>query len=219
MKNICYLPFFFLILLIPSINLQSQDLGKKEIGLQIYGLKSYGIVYKKEKSSDKYLSFTLSALSLNGNHDFTRIMSANIPSSVFSYEIHRFNTLFGLSMCLEKRKRITNELLFAHGFEPRLNMNFNDQVYNSEKKITTVYSILRLGYKLGFQYHVFENFYISLETSPSISGSVWINSERDLIDDILLTQSVSIRTRASFNLRATTLSLVYRFQKKNKKLN
>ncbi len=153
-----------------------------ELGLRFFGLDDFDFVYKKGTKENRFTRFRLA------NFNFQFDQGDRTDNS--------FVTV-GLAVGWENRKAIKEKLYFVHGFEPRLSMTLlNDQ--SSEDALVLNPGI---GYILGFQYDVSDNFYVNLEVVPSLS--FLYRTDYDEFHDF--------RVWGNFNTDGIALSLVYRF--------
>ena len=113
-----------------------------------------------------------------------------------------FREDWGLVWQLEtkKEKRSMRKFYFIHGIEPYTNLNI--AAFDGGGVRASV--ILGIGYVLGFQYNFSKEFYVNLETIPSLSTN-FIISEDGLSDNFNL--------GGGFNSNIAAISFVYRFKK------
>lgn len=168
----------FSLFVLPS--LQAQD-RNHELGLRLSGLQSFDFIYKKSDNGTKFKRYRLAVANLGG------VISEN----------YRFNFNVAYAQGVEKRKNIGKKVQFIHGWEPGIFLSayMNDEVYEGNAGIF-------LGYVLGFQYNISENFYINVESIPSLTiGGVFSDND----------DSSGVLFNAGFNSNAVALTLAYTF--------
>lgn len=153
----------------------------KELGLRLGNLTDFTFIYKKEKSDNKFFRHRLGSFNLN-------VLRLSDDDRV----------LFGMGYAfgIEKRKNINEKLKFVHGIEPQLAVGIN-----SLQGITIISISPAIGYVLGFQYDINDDFYVSLETIPSIGMNANLVDEGDNLYNF----------SAGFNSNAVALTIAYRF--------
>lgn len=122
----------------------------KEIGLRATNFDQFSLLYKRETKSQKFLRLrfifaNLQYASLNGN-----------PLGSAS---------FGFAIGLEKRRPLSDRLDLLTGPEPFFNFNL---VAGTDADISSFG--LGLGYVIGFQYALSDQFHIGIEAIPSVSA-------------------------------------------------
>ncbi|HKK79382.1 MAG TPA: hypothetical protein VJ933_07115 [Phaeodactylibacter sp.] len=179
--------FHFTLVLLLSLSLQahsqtSDSTSWREMGLRLSGVDNLDFIYKKQLGENRYKRIRL----LFSDLQFRRLNDTNL-----------FNASLGGALGWEKRRTIAEKVQFLHGWEPFLNLSFNST--NDRFGLNT---ILGVGYVLGFQLTVSEQFYVALETIPSLS--INLNAGEAASD--------AVAVGAGFNSNAVALTLVYRFQ-------
>ena len=129
-----------------------------ELGIRLANLQDFGVVYKRKKSENKYLRLTLAIA------EFRFQSREGSDNDVFS-------TSLNLGVGIEKRKAINQKLQFIHGFDPALGIGLTTVLDDFQLRLTP-----SLGYILGFQLNLADNFYINLETRPRLIVSVPIDN-------------------------------------------
>lgn len=160
----------------------------KEIGVKISSLSSFGLLYKIQRTENKFLR--LSA-------DF------NI-GSVFATTNESFYTSAGFNVGFERRAAITDKFQFLHGFMPGVGLRY------STAKVDNVQShklggSVNLGYIIGFQYNFAESFFVGIETVPTLGIST---------NNVLDPSTINIGARFRPNVGIT---FVYQFETLPKK--
>lgn len=157
----------------------------REFGLRGSSFDNVGFIYKNEKKP--------------GNFTRYRFLFSRINFQQRGGQSN-FAGAFGIAIGKEKRKTINQSLKFIHGIEPTVSLSFNA---SSERKTLSVTG--GIGYVLGFQYDIAKNFYVNIETIPAIG--TYFRFDNGNSDGFGLT--------GGFNSNTISLSLVYRFEKKN----
>jgi len=218
MKNLICILLISLTTMIPCMTMQGQDTAQKhELGIRMSSLNNFGLIYKKHREEQKYLRFRLGYVNVSGEiNQLTRTNPGELP---FVNQRNSVNTAFGFNLGWENRKKITEELLFIHGFEPGLQMNveYAGQAISG----TSFYANAYLGYVLGFQYDFNEKISFSMESIPRVYAAILVFNQNQNIDpntNNLLTNNVrqerfTLRTGASLNVNSIALNLVYKFSK------
>ena len=166
-----------------------------ELGVRLKGLDfgSFGFIYKKQKAENKFRRYRFVVANFFFQNDKSRKLS---------------NAYLSFAIGTEKRKQITQKLHFVHGLEPFLTLGTVSSEHFSQQINNTTYRINPgIGYILGFQYDISDNFYANIEAIPTISGTIIMNDKghRELIS-----------VNAGFATTAIALSLVYRFEKEKR---
>lgn len=164
------------------------QLQTHEIGVRTSSLTSFDFIYKKGKTDTKFTRYRVG---------LTNALFQN------TQENQVINIAFGFSLGWERRKSISEELKFIHGFEPSIFYGISSNEGNYNMNI-----IPGIGYVLGFQYDISNKFYVSIESIPTLSGLFFID-EDGLNDDYAL--------QAGFNSNAVALSFVYTFKNEKAK--
>ncbi|MEM6804877.1 MAG: hypothetical protein AAF696_25995 [Bacteroidota bacterium] len=172
-----------LTLSMPS-DLQAQT---HEIGIRLSSLENFDFIYKKERAPDRFARYRLGIAGIN---------------YVNNEAADNLSLQFGFAYGVERRRAINDELSFIHGFEPFINL-----LYNSGTVVSNLNVNAGLGYVLGFQYDFSEEFYVNMETIPSIGIGVSATENNSNI----------VRANAGFNSNAVSVTLAYRFKGKRQK--
>ncbi|MEM1216598.1 MAG: hypothetical protein AAGJ82_12975 [Bacteroidota bacterium] len=178
MKKYLYLSFVVLLTFCCTNQVLVAQSATHEVGLRLTDLEDIGFIYKKQKAENRFTRFRVGSVNVNVQED---IFSLGLAAAIG----------------FEKRKNIANKLSFIHGWEPSLfvsTTSVNDDVISS---VTP-----GIGYVLGFQYDFSDNFYLSLESIPSLSASFQFG---DNVPDN------NYRINAGFNANAIALTAAYRF--------
>ncbi len=168
--------------------------GFRELGIRFTGLKDFDFIYKKQLAENKYRRVRLVVIDLAGSSN------------------SNFSIGLGAGWGTEKRKDIGEKIQFIRGPEFGLSVlgtvnsgtstisleNFagSDITFTNSGNLAVITG--SFGYLLGFQYNVNEQFYVNVETIPSLQ--------------IIGVTSGTVLARAGFNTSAISLSLVYRFR-------
>ncbi len=155
-----------------------------EIGLQMYRLDNFGFIYKRSKNDKVYTRHRLAMSELVFNR-------AEVSTH------YRFSLAYHIGF--ERRKSITEKLQFIHGFEPGIQGNYSHS-HSVSSSSHSFFGALHLGYILGFMYDISPDFYVAMETVPSLS---FFSS----------TASPMFQTRLGFNSQLMGITLSYRFAK------
>jgi hypothetical protein len=182
MKTVYIIFFLLLGLSLQAYSQTTDSLSWREMGLRLSGVNDFDFIYKKQIDENRYKRFRL----LFSNLQFRRLNNTNL-----------FDASVGGAIGWEKRRAIAEKVQFLHGWEPFLLINFN----GTDERVG-LSTTLGVGYVLGFQLMVSEQFYAALETIPSLS--VDLNAGEAAPDAVAL--------GARFNSNAVSLTLVYRFQ-------
>ena len=160
---------FTLLLFTICISAQTTNEGRKrEIGLRFSninfdGINDFNLVYKKQKrnNDNKYRRY--------------RMLIANFTSSDFFDDFANSNIQIGAAIGLEKRKQLNDRFKFIHGLE--LFFDYQGKRIEDAPEIVTSNNIgLSIGYVVGFQYDLNNNFCLNLETIPAIRTNSTIES-------------------------------------------
>ncbi len=151
----------------------------REVGIRLnkFNLEDFSFIYKFEKSPNKYRRIRFAYADLN------------LGSSISLISL-------GMAYGAEKRRAIGDKIDFIHGFEGTGSFSFfsvggldgNSGIIGAG-----------LGYVLGLQYNFNTNFYVNLETIPSLN----VVFQSDVEDEINI--------NAGFNSDAVALTFAYRF--------
>lgn len=156
----------------------------KEVGLRLASFENFDFIYKKEKATNKLMRYRLGV----ANIGFT---SSNENESI--------SAQFGFAIGVENRNAINEKFYFIHGIEP-----FFSVALASNSRITNWNLQTGLGYVLGFHYNLNDEFYVNLETIPSLNVGL------SLRDDSQNVYAVN----AGFNSNAISVTVAYRFKEK-----
>ena len=174
--------FLFLVLVFLYVlpSLQAQD-RKHELGIRLSGLQSFDFIYKKSDNATKFKRYRLAVADMGA----------------FLAESNEISMFLSYAQGLEKRKNIGKNVQFIHGWEPGFSVGFR----SIGDDLTGNASIF-MGYVLGFQYTFSENFYVNVETIPSLTvGGVFTDNDDDS----------GLFVNAGFNSSAVALTLAYTF--------
>ncbi|HHH50171.1 MAG TPA: hypothetical protein ENK52_04250 [Saprospiraceae bacterium] len=173
-------PIFLIIFICASFNTFSQKLSKHEIGISLNNFQDFGFVYKKEIAANKLTRYRLALFDYQFRHN-----SIN----------NHFTLVLSMAIGREHRKEINEKFYFIHGTESQTQISFLS-ISNERSKAQIQ---LALGYVLGFQYNLSKDFYLNIESIPSITGYFMTGRGRDY------------GLGLGFNSNALALSLVYKF--------
>lgn len=131
-----------------TFNLTAQT-GAKELGIRFTSLDRYDLLYKKEVGENTYRRYGLAFLNISYiNSDGFDAGSLNIGGSIGR----------------ERRRQLSDRVNFAHGLQLSLSGGIAGAGDNLQVFVTP-----GLGYLLGFQYNVSDQFYIGVEVIPETS--------------------------------------------------
>ncbi|MCB0847755.1 MAG: hypothetical protein KDE26_31095 [Bacteroidetes bacterium] len=179
MKSNFTVLFFLALLCAMSFPAQSQSINR-ELGIRLSGLDNFDFIYKKGKKNNEFARFRFV---------FANVSVQGSGSSISS------NFGAGFAIGKEYRKTITPKFYFVHGFEPAF--SFSVLNLGGPYRINIRPSI---GYVLGFQLNVLDNFYMNLETIPSLSAQMSMDDSGEITNYVI---------GADFSSNAIALSLVY----------
>lgn len=158
-KNLgAFAALILFLLTFSSTSLFSQETNK-EVGVYFYGLDQFDFIYKKETQPNKFLR--LRSIGISGN--FT---------SVEDQEQLKFG--LGAAIGWEKRKSITEDLHFIHGWEPSLYVSAGTSGDSFENRYLN--ATLGIGYIFGLNCSVSKKLTVSLETIPQVAVTSTTNS-------------------------------------------
>jgi len=175
--------FVLFILVLMDQTTYAQDSPRHEIGIRLTGLEDFDFVYKKEKQLNRFFRHRLGLVNLQA--------SGNSNATTWSSGL-------GYAFGIENRKSINEKLLFIHGFEPRMAVDyssFEGQAQNWAFQIG-------IGYVLGFHYEFAEAFYVSIEAIPAVTFTRSKSSQNGFAEN---------NFQAGFSSNAVALTLAYRF--------
>jgi len=182
MKTIYITLILLLGLSLQAYGQTSDSTNWREMGLRLRGVDNFDFIYKKQIGENRYKRIRL----LFSDLRFRRLNDTNL-----------FNASLGGAIGWEKRRTIAGKVQFLHGWEPFLNLDLTAR--DGDFGLNT---ILGIGYVLGFQLMVSEQFYVALETIPSLRSNFSVGESTP--DDVAI--------EAGFRSNAVALTLVYRFQ-------
>lgn len=148
-----------------------------EMGLRSTGFNSFELLYKRAKSENRFHRFRSGFAALSAYQDGNN---------------GEQNLILGLSYGYEKRAELAPKTVLLHGLEPSLSLDFNSQGSGLG---------LSLGYILGLQYHLNEQFNLALEVIPSLGFRYRNLNGRDIYQYNL-----------GFNSQTVALTVVYKFK-------
>ncbi len=202
-KVISLLFFSFFLLLATTTSAQEQQVH--EIGLRMGGLNSFGFIYKKQTDENRYRRYRIGSFSAQYDRSNT---SLNTPEEDELAD-REVDLSFGFGMGFEKRRRITDKLVFIHGWAPQISTRFleiNREVNDENRpELSRFDASFSIGYILGFQMPLSDHFQVSIETIPSL-GFTYIRSKRKNESTINY-----YNTDLGFNANFVSLSVMYRF--------
>ncbi len=168
MINTTKLVVITLILFTARISLAQEK--QKEIGLQINDITRFHFDFIGKSENKK------------GNYRKLRLANLDIRAkSGQSSESSRAS--LNLAYGWEKRKQLNEKISLLHGWEPQLAL-----VYGSSLGGVIVPGI---GYALGVKYNLKNNFYLSLETIPSLSTQINVKQGIFELDNVQVNSSTS----------------------------
>ncbi len=204
-KVISLLTLSFFLLLATLVS--AQETTNHELGLRMSGLNNFNFIYKKQTAENRYLRYQIG--NVNIDYSSSDILRED-PNFVEDEEISRsnLNSSIGFGLGFEKRRSITDKLMFIHGWIPSLGLDFSNRTVDGENVDQRFGVGLGIGYIIGFQMPLSDRFQISIETIPSLLVEYeHIEFERR---DILTTQD-DINTDLGFYANLISLSVMYQF--------
>lgn len=187
-----FLSLIFFVL-ISGIALHAQISNTREIGLRFGGLNDFDFIYKKQLTE----------------HAFRRIRVALAEISFdITDDVNLFSFRTGIAWGKEKRRSIAEGLIWVHGWEPRVLLQFNLRSYRDDNippQDADDWDLAvspGIGYILGFQYAFSDHFYVSLESIPSF-GLNFTSRRGEALN--------SLGMGANFSFDHIALTLAYSF--------
>lgn len=123
----------------------------KEIGLRATNFDQFSLLYKRETKSQKFLRLRF----ILANLQYATVNGSSVGAASF-----------GLAIGLEKRRPLSDRLDLLTGPEPFFNFNL---VAGTSNEINS-FALVGLGYVIGFQYALSDQFHIGIEAIPSVSA-------------------------------------------------
>ncbi len=170
---------------------QAQDKAH-EIGVRFSGFNNFSLIYKKQKTENRFMRHRLFSISLLFNSD--------PEADVFA----RVGYAFGI----EKRKKINENFSFFHGFEPFTNISFTNREVARDTSLAPLDNnnalniTLGLGYVLGCRYELSKALSLSIEAVPNLSSTYFFDK-----DDL----NRNFRISFGFNSIFANITLGYKF--------
>lgn len=201
-KKFNFLAVFLFLLSTMAYSQDQKDL-LKEVGIQFSDLDNFGLAFKKPLKNGKYLvmdgSLRIGYLSRQNNEDPEQSLT---------------NFYSAFSINLEKRVLIGDKIYFVHGAGLGLDFGYDaigrsDLIIDSQRN-TVLRATLNPFYKIGFQYHFSETFYIEASIKPGFRLSYIQNVFRQE-GEAERREQETIDVKASFNPQFARLGLFYRF--------
>lgn len=168
-----------LCLLFPFNGVSGQT--KQEIGVRMFSLEQFGLIYKRQLKSGRYLR--INTLNLQLTYDSRGLWSAAL----------------GGAIGLEQRASLGQQLTFLHG--PQLVNQY--QYAKSSSDLSSFAVSLGLGYIFGLQYDIAERVFINAETTPVLQ---LVYNGRPEAPEVAIFQ-----IRASQNTQIIAITLGIRF--------
>lgn len=158
----------------------------REFGIALNGFDNFSAVYKVQQSENSYTNYQF--LYLSGNAE----RRGNLGSG---------NLGLGFLIVNEKRKNINEKFVFVNGLVVGLSISYlSNSVGNTTNNALTFSP--EIGYLVGGQYHISDEFYISLDVSHTLRPYITVVPDGN-------DNTYGIQTE--FNSDAATLSFVYKF--------
>ncbi len=182
---------------------ENESARMHEVGLRIsnFDLRNFGVVYKIQRPN-------------NENHYMRYgFWVGNLRTSITpERNSQSYNTRIGGNVGWEKRTAWSNRIQFMHG--PEAFVGFNYFVFRRDSEpLSRNFSLSAgVGYILGLQYHINDQFYISLESIPSVFYSYF--EEGESLSSQLPRINKNHTIGVSANSESLLLSFVCRFNKK-----
>ncbi|MEQ8239124.1 MAG: hypothetical protein RIA69_07910 [Cyclobacteriaceae bacterium] len=150
-------------------NFQSlaQESPSKELGISMTGLDNFSFLFKKETGENKFRRYSGALFNIVAVGESDDIIN---------------QIRLGLAIGFEKRKSISDDVQFVHGWRPSMNFIFNsgNSFFNPG-----------IGYILGFQHNVADNFWIGIEAIPS-ANMIWTPDSAPTVGIEFNTTSIAI---------------------------
>lgn len=185
--------FLLLAITLVSVITALQAQTSREIGLRLWGLNDFDFIYKKQLTDNTFRRI--------------RVAVAEVGFGITD-EVNNYNIRTGVAWGKENRRPVAEDLLWVHGWEPRISVGFEMFSYRDEgvpggdSDNWTLNVNPGIGYILGFQYNVSERFYVSLESIPSF-GLNFTSRKGDALS--------SLGVGANFSFASVALTLAYSF--------
>lgn len=164
-KIISLLIFSFFLTMATQTSAQEQQVH--EIGLRMGGLNNFGFIYKKQTDENRYRRYRIGNVAADYSR---RNYSRELPETGDEVETTEvsLNSSIGFGLGFEKRRSITDDLMFIHGWAPSVSAYFNKRSEDGEKMDSGIGAGLAIGYIIGLQMPISDHFQISIETIPSL---------------------------------------------------
>ena len=181
MKKILIVYLLISLFNLSTIGAQKYDaVLKREVGIRMPGLTNFDFIYKKPRGGNK----------------FKRLRIIYTDISVYDLEDVSGSFSFGLTYGWEKRKPLKDQLSLIRGWE--IIGGVGGRIRNDVVDWSFTPGI---GFVLGFQYDLNENFVVNLEIIPSLRSR--ITEYNDEID----VSNLSL----NMNTNDVALGFLYRF--------
>lgn len=150
--------FLALIMFLCTHKISAQQ--QHEIGIRLHSLNNYGVMYKKQQTKQQW----------------TRLRLMFTDTDVLFFDgYNRIDFTVDVAYGWEKRKVINERLTFLHGFEPRLSFSLllegDPRVEHEQNSRNECRLSPALGYILGGQLRLKNQFFIYVEIIPAISSA------------------------------------------------
>lgn len=160
----------------------SQGPISREFGIRSSSFQDFGFIYKKETKPNTLWRFRMAYSTFQFNYNGL-------------VEQGQSSVKMGFAIGREKRKALNDKFYFYRGLDTELQ-------FSSSSAGSSLILYPRIGYVLGFQYNITNDFYVSLETIPGLSVSYDFENDYTTAD-------------LGFNQNAAALTVAYRFKNKN----
>ena len=177
----------------PAAESKKREIGLRFTSINFNGTNNFNVVYKKQKrtNENKYMRYRAMFIDIS-------FKDHENPQAISSIQ-----GIFGLAIGVEKRKVINEKFKFVHGWEFACFMNNSHQFSPNNPDNYSLLINPSIGYVIGCQYDIKNNFCLNLELIPSLYNTTTISDKHD----VFLTSS-------SFNFNFTSnaaLSIMYKF--------
>ncbi|MFK7935543.1 MAG: hypothetical protein AB8G22_18660 [Saprospiraceae bacterium] len=171
MKHLLLLFSLFIFFTVQEISAQQQH----EFGVHISSINNFGVILKKQKSEQKWTRL--------------RFVSSNIYLTLLEND-NRLQFRVGTAYGWEKRHSISERVTFLHGLEPRLSILFEKR----ENRSANYQIAPAIGYVLGGQIRLKNQFYIYAEIIPALSSQFQLS---DAINSTPINLSLGLNTSSA----------------------
>ncbi|NJC26908.1 hypothetical protein [Neolewinella antarctica] len=173
-----YFAFALLFMLTP-LTAQSDI---REVGVRFNNFDNFNLLLKKQIDENTYRRYGL--------------LLANVNLLVGENDVRAAQFEVSASIGKERRRDIGNDIQFVTGWQPSIGLGLT-----ASESVTCVSVTPGIGYLLGFQYNISDNFYVAVEAIPSVNFALTVG-------DI-----AAARLQAGISTAGVGITAVYRFVK------